>query len=122
MSPQIATIIGLVIMFIVATAMPINMGAVAFALAFIIGGLWVDMGGKEVLAGFPGDCAGVRYFQGGCVINDAGLPGMWRDYPVQIRRRCARGNPYQVASIVAPAQHLSQLHPRLKYRTRSAFA
>ncbi|WNV16124.1 hypothetical protein RS400_06110 [Stenotrophomonas maltophilia] len=55
MSPQIATIIGLVIMFIVATAMPINMGAVAFALAFIIGGLWVDMGGKEVLAGFPGD-------------------------------------------------------------------
>ena len=30
MSPQIATIIGLVIMFIVATAMPINMGAVAF--------------------------------------------------------------------------------------------
>jgi Na+/H+ antiporter NhaD/arsenite permease-like protein len=29
--------------------------AVAFALAFIIGGLWVDMGGKEVLAGFPGD-------------------------------------------------------------------
>ena len=31
MSPQIATIIGLVIMFIVATALPINMGAVAFA-------------------------------------------------------------------------------------------
>jgi len=55
MSPQIATIIGLVIMFIVATAMPINMGAVAFALAFIIGGIFVDMGGKDVLAGFPGD-------------------------------------------------------------------
>jgi len=55
MSPQIATIIGLVIMFIVATALPINMGAVAFALAFIIGGVWVGMGGKEVLAGFPGD-------------------------------------------------------------------
>ena len=55
MSPQIATIIGLVIMFIVATALPINMGAVAFALAFIIGGLFVGMEGKEVLAGFPGD-------------------------------------------------------------------
>lgn len=55
MSPQIATIIGLVIMFIVATALPINMGAVAFALAFIVGGVWVGMGGKEVLAGFPGD-------------------------------------------------------------------
>lgn len=47
MTPQIATIIGLVIMFIVATAMPINMGAVAFALAFIVGGLWVDMGARR---------------------------------------------------------------------------
>ena len=43
MTPQIATILGLVIMFIVATALPINMGAVAFALAFIIGGVWVGL-------------------------------------------------------------------------------
>lgn len=42
-------------MFIIATALPINMGAVAFALAFIIGGVWVGLEGKEVLAGFPGD-------------------------------------------------------------------
>ena len=55
MSPQVATIIGLVIMFIIATALPINMGAVAFALAFIIGGIFVGMEGKAVLAGFPGD-------------------------------------------------------------------
>lgn len=55
MSAEIATIIGLVIMFVVATALPINMGAVAFALAFIIGGVWVGMDGKAVLAGFPGD-------------------------------------------------------------------
>lgn len=55
MSPQVATIIGLVIMFIIATALPINMGAVAFALAFIIGGVFVGMEGKAVLAGFPGD-------------------------------------------------------------------
>ncbi|UCJ19000.1 hypothetical protein K5Q02_11840 [Pseudomonas sp. MM211] len=55
MSPEIATIIGLVIMFIVATALPINMGAVGFALAFIVGGIWVGMGGKEVLGGFPAD-------------------------------------------------------------------
>ncbi len=55
MSPQVATIIGLVIMFIIATALPINMGAVAFALAFIIGGLFVGLEGKAVLAGFPGD-------------------------------------------------------------------
>lgn len=55
MSPQVATIIGLVIMFIIATALPINMGAVAFALAFIIGGWFVGLEGKAVLAGFPGD-------------------------------------------------------------------
>lgn len=42
-------------MFIAATALPINMGAVAFALAFVIGGVWVGLQGKEVLAGFPGD-------------------------------------------------------------------
>lgn len=57
MSPQIATIIGLVIMFIVATAMPINMGAVAFALAFIIGGLWVDMGARRSWPAFPAICS-----------------------------------------------------------------
>ncbi|MGO1071940.1 SLC13 family permease [Lysobacter sp. CA199] len=55
MTAEIATIIGLVLMFIVATALPINMGALAFALAFIIGGVWVGMDGKAVLAGFPGD-------------------------------------------------------------------
>ena len=55
MSPEIATIIGLVVMFVVATALPINMGAVGFALAFIVGGLWVGVGAKEVLAGFPAD-------------------------------------------------------------------
>lgn len=55
MSPEIATIVGLVIMFIVATALPINMGAVGFALAFIVGGIWVGTTGKEILAGFPAD-------------------------------------------------------------------
>lgn len=48
-------IIGLVIMFIVVMVMLINMGVVVFVLVFIIGGLWVDMGGKEVLVGFFGD-------------------------------------------------------------------
>lgn len=55
MSPQIITIIGLVVMFIIATALPINMGAVAFALAFIIGGIWLGMDAKAVLGNFPGD-------------------------------------------------------------------
>jgi di/tricarboxylate transporter len=55
MSPEIITIIGLVVMFVVSTVLPINMGAVAFALAFLIGGIWLDQDGKAVLAGFPGD-------------------------------------------------------------------
>ncbi|MBC9205886.1 hypothetical protein IBL26_03485 [Roseomonas aerophila] len=55
MSPAIASILGLVVMFIVGTALPINMGALAFALAFLIGTFVVGMGANAILAGFPGD-------------------------------------------------------------------
>ncbi|MFC7551753.1 SLC13 family permease [Pseudoroseomonas wenyumeiae] len=54
-SPAIASILGLVIMFIVGTALPINMGALAFALAFLIGTFFVNMSANAILAGFPGD-------------------------------------------------------------------
>ncbi len=55
MSAQVATIAGLVLMFIAATALPVNMGAVALAAAFIVGTLFVDMSASAILAGFPGD-------------------------------------------------------------------
>ena len=55
MSAEIATILGLAVMFIVATALPINMGALGFALAFIIGTTFVGMSANAILAGFPGD-------------------------------------------------------------------
>lgn len=55
MSAHIASIIGLVVMFIAATALPINMGAIAFVAAFILGAVFVDMNAAAVLAGFPGD-------------------------------------------------------------------
>jgi len=55
MSPQLATILGLVVMFIVATALPINMGAVAFGLAFLIGTFLLGMRAEQIIAGFPGD-------------------------------------------------------------------
>jgi di/tricarboxylate transporter len=42
-------------MFIVATALPINMGALGFALSFIIGTLVVGMSVKQIFEGFPGD-------------------------------------------------------------------
>ena len=55
MSPEIACIVGLVVLFVVGTALPVNMGALAFVMAFIVGGLYVDMSAANVLAGFPGD-------------------------------------------------------------------
>ncbi|TDH61712.1 hypothetical protein E2C06_15425 [Dankookia rubra] len=55
MSPQTGSILGLVVMFIVATALPINMGALALAMAFIIGTLAVGMSSSAIIAGFPGD-------------------------------------------------------------------
>ncbi|MFC3124761.1 SLC13 family permease [Pseudoroseomonas globiformis] len=55
MSPAIASILGLVVLFVLGTALPINMGALAFALAFLIGTFAVGMGASAILAGFPGD-------------------------------------------------------------------
>ena len=55
MSPEIACIVGLVVLFIVGTALPVNMGALAFVMAFVVGGLYVDMSAASILAGFPGD-------------------------------------------------------------------
>jgi di/tricarboxylate transporter len=54
-SPQTAAITGLVAMFVVATALPINMGAVAFAMAFLVGTVFVGMKAEQIIAGFPGD-------------------------------------------------------------------
>ena len=55
MSPQTASILGLVAMFVIATALPINMGALALAMAFIVGTLAVGMSSSAIIAGFPGD-------------------------------------------------------------------
>jgi Na+/H+ antiporter NhaD/arsenite permease-like protein len=54
-SPEIACIVGLVVLFVVGTALPVNMGALALVMAFVVGGLYVDMSAANVLAGFPGD-------------------------------------------------------------------
>src|SRR3954469_11287241 len=55
MSPQLVAILGLVVMFVVATALPINMGALAFALVFLVGSVFVGMTANQIIAGFPGD-------------------------------------------------------------------
>jgi len=54
MFTQIAGIVLLAVMFITATALPINMGALALVGAFIIG-LVSHLAAKDIFAGFPGD-------------------------------------------------------------------
>jgi di/tricarboxylate transporter len=54
MFTQIAGIVLLAVMFIIATALPINMGALALVAAFIIG-LLSHLAAKDIFAGFPAD-------------------------------------------------------------------
>ncbi|MCX5462704.1 MULTISPECIES: SLC13 family permease [Alcaligenes] len=52
-------------MFVLATALPINMGLIAFVGAFLVGTLVAGMGAKEIMGGFPADLfltlAGITY-------------------------------------------------------------
>ncbi|MGY5885531.1 SLC13 family permease [Modestobacter lacusdianchii] len=54
MSPEVISIIALVAIFAVATALPINMGALAFVAAFLVGTLAVGLTTDDIIAGFPG--------------------------------------------------------------------
>ncbi|MFD2091819.1 SLC13 family permease [Blastococcus deserti] len=55
MSPEIVTIIALVVIFAIATVLPINMGALAFVAAFVVGTLSVGLTTDEILGGFPAE-------------------------------------------------------------------
>jgi di/tricarboxylate transporter len=55
MSPHLACVAGLCLVFIVGTALPVNMGAVAFVAAFIVGTAFVGISAATILSGFPGD-------------------------------------------------------------------
>jgi Na+/H+ antiporter NhaD/arsenite permease-like protein len=54
-SPEIVTIIALVVIFAIATVLPINMGALAFVAAFVVGTLSVGLSTDDILAGFPAE-------------------------------------------------------------------
>src|SRR5215203_1659875 len=54
MSPQIISIYALVLMFVVATILPVNMGVLAFVGAFLIGTLVAGQTTSAIIAGFPG--------------------------------------------------------------------
>ena len=61
MSPEIVSIIALVVIFAIATVFPINMGALAFVAAFLVGTMSVGLsteailGSDEVAGGFPAE-------------------------------------------------------------------
>ncbi|MFS8931406.1 SLC13 family permease [Cupriavidus taiwanensis] len=55
MSSHVISISVLGLMFIIATVLPINMGALAFVGAFLVGTLVAAMPAKAILAGFPAD-------------------------------------------------------------------
>ncbi|GGZ11819.1 SLC13 family permease [Streptomyces poonensis] len=55
MSPELISILVLVVVFVIATTRSVNMGALAFAAAFGVGGLVAGLDADGVFAGFPGD-------------------------------------------------------------------
>ncbi|MEU2350319.1 SLC13 family permease [Modestobacter sp. NPDC049651] len=55
MSPEVISILALVAIFAIATALPINMGALAFVAAFLVGTLSVGLSTDDIIAGFPGE-------------------------------------------------------------------
>jgi len=55
MGPEWVAIIALVALFVVGTVVPINMGALAYVAAWLVGMYALDLDEKEILAGVSGD-------------------------------------------------------------------
>ena len=55
MSTHLIAICVLALMFVVATALPINMGVIAFVGAFLVGTLVAGLQAKGIMAGFPAE-------------------------------------------------------------------
>ncbi|WP_157255259.1 SLC13 family permease, partial [Nonomuraea typhae] len=55
MSVQVITIIVLAAVFLVATVLPVHMGALAFVAAFMVGAFVLGEGKDDIVGGFPGD-------------------------------------------------------------------
>jgi di/tricarboxylate transporter len=72
-SPEVLSLVVLVIMFVLATALPINMGTLGFTAAFLFGTLVLDLDVDGVLASFPTDLfltlAGITFLFGIAQLN-----------------------------------------------------
>jgi di/tricarboxylate transporter len=64
-SPELFSIIVLVVMFVVGTALPINLGVMGFVAAFLVGTLLGGLSADDIFGGFPANLfvllAGVTY-------------------------------------------------------------
>jgi di/tricarboxylate transporter len=64
-SPELFSILVLVVMFVVGTALPINLGVMGFVAAFIVGTLLGGLSAEDIFGGFPANLfvllAGVTY-------------------------------------------------------------
>ena len=55
MSPEWVAILALIALFVVGTVLPINMGALAFVAAWLVGMYSLGLDEKEIIAGISGD-------------------------------------------------------------------
>ncbi|MBB5850239.1 SLC13 family permease [Amycolatopsis umgeniensis] len=55
MSIQLVTVVALALVFLIATVLPVHMGALAFVAAFVIGTAFVGESTDDIVSGFPGD-------------------------------------------------------------------
>lgn len=55
MSPEWVAILALVALFVVGTVLPINMGALAFVAAWLVGMFSLNLDEREIIAGISGD-------------------------------------------------------------------
>ncbi len=53
MSTELIPILALAVMFLAATVLPVNMGALGFVAAFFVGTLSLHMSSDDIIAGFP---------------------------------------------------------------------
>ncbi|WP_181771320.1 SLC13 family permease [Amycolatopsis pittospori] len=55
MSIQLVTVVALALVFLIATVLPVHMGALAFVAAFVIGTAFAGESTDDIVSGFPGD-------------------------------------------------------------------
>ncbi len=55
MGAEVISIVVLVLMFVIATTLPVNLGALAFVAAFGVGTLVLGLDVDTIIGGFPGD-------------------------------------------------------------------